>query len=140
MDYVQRLQEYRKKEIEVFQGLSLEDVNCVMNVLEKARESGKRIFICGNGGSASTASHYASDFNKGVNLGLLGIKSHSVENTTSASVVVSSDIPLYNFECLSDNISTLTAEANDESYDEVFSFSQNEYGRCSYRDFGLGKQ
>ena len=66
MDYLKELQDYRNREIEVYQRLNLEDVNTVMNVLEEARLSGKHIFICGNGGSAATASHYCSDFNKGV--------------------------------------------------------------------------
>ena len=57
MDYLKELQDYRNREIEVYQRLNLEDVNTVMNVLEEARLSGKHIFICGNGGSAATASH-----------------------------------------------------------------------------------
>lgn len=101
MNYITKLEAYRKREIEVLNNLSLEDVNVVMNVLERARIEGKRIFICGNGGSAATASHYACDFNKGVS-------EHQ-------------DLK-YNFECLSDNLATLMAVANDISYDEVFRF------------------
>lgn len=101
MDYIKELQAYRDREIEVYQRLNLEDVNKVMNVLEEARLSGKHIFVCGNGGSAATASHYAGDFNKGVS-------EHQERK--------------YNFECLSDNIPTLMAVANDISYDEVFRF------------------
>jgi D-sedoheptulose 7-phosphate isomerase len=70
-----------------------------MNVLEEARLNNKKIFICGNGGSAATASHFCCDFNKGVS-----------ENLTHK----------YNFECLSDNVPTMMAIANDISYDEVF--------------------
>ena len=33
-----------------------------------AFEDGKKIITCGNGGSASTASHYITDWNKMVNL------------------------------------------------------------------------
>ena len=102
MDYLKELQDYRNREIEVYQRLNLEDVNTVMNVLEEARLSGKHIFICGNGGSAATASHYCSDFNKGVS-----------ENQKEK----------YNFECLNDNLPMLMAVANDISYDEVFRFS-----------------
>ena len=72
-----------------------------MNILENARIEGKKIFICGNGGSAATASHFCCDFNKGVS-----------ENQDKK----------YNFECLSDNIPTMMAVANDISYDEVFRF------------------
>lgn len=101
MNYLNELQDYRNREIEVYQKLDLESVNMVMNVLEEARLLGKHIFICGNGGSAATASHYAGDFNKGVS-------EHQ-------------DVK-YNFECLSDNIPTMMAVANDISYDEVFRF------------------
>ena len=55
-----------------------------MNVLEEARLSGKHIFICGNGGSAATASHDAGDFNKGVNMGLLKLDGHSSDGTPNA--------------------------------------------------------
>ena len=102
--------------------LDLEAVNTVMNVLEEARKSGRRVFICGNGGSAATASHYAGDFNKGVNLGLLGIGDRSTDGIPNAERIKLADIPLYNFECLSDNVATMMAEANDESYAEIFRF------------------
>ena len=62
MDFMKELQGYRDREIEAYQRLNLEDVNKVMNVLEEARVEGRHIFICGNGGSAATASHYASDW------------------------------------------------------------------------------
>lgn len=85
----------------MYKNLDLKSVNIVMNVLEEARLSGKKIFICGNGGSAATASHFVCDFNKGVS-----------ENQEQK----------YNFECLSDNVPTMMAVANDMSYDEVFRF------------------
>lgn len=119
-DFIKELQGYRDREIEVFQKLNLEDVNKVMNVLEDARVEGRHIFICGNGGSAATASHYAGDFNKGVNMGLLNIDDHSSDGTPNIEKM--SDIPLYNFECLSDNVPTMMAVSNDEAYAEVFRF------------------
>lgn len=101
MNYVEELQKYREREIEAYRKLDLNAVNAVMNVLENARLGGKRVFICGNGGSAATASHFCSDFNKGVS-------EHQAQK--------------YNFECLSDNVPTMMAVANDISYDEVFRF------------------
>lgn len=101
MDYINELNAYREREIAVLNSLDLNSVNQVMNVLEDARLHGKRIFICGNGGSAATASHYCCDFNKGVS-----------ENQNDK----------YNFECLNDNIPTLMAVANDIGYEEVFRF------------------
>ena len=99
MNYTEDLKKYLELEIEVIKKLDLDEINTVMNVLEEARLAGKRIFICGNGGSAATASHFTGDFNKGLNE-VLDVK--------------------YNFECLSDNIAGMLAIANDYSYDEVF--------------------
>ena len=65
-DYTEEIKTYIRMEEQVLKNLPVEDINTVMNVLEHARLSGRRIFIGGNGGSASTASHYECDFNKGV--------------------------------------------------------------------------
>ncbi len=99
MNYVNDLRKYLKDEIDVINNLDLESINSVMNVFNKARVDGKQIYICGNGGSAATASHFASDFNKGV--------SANLEKK-------------YKFECLSDNVPMMMAVANDISYDEIF--------------------
>lgn len=98
-DYTEQINAYLEKEKEVLANLPIEDINAVMNLLEKARTQGKRIFICGNGGSASTASHFVCDFNKGVSLGQK-LK--------------------YDFECLSDNVPMMMAVANDIGYDDIF--------------------
>ena len=101
MDYTKELNAYREREMAVLKDLDLNSINCIMNVLEDARLQGKRIFICGNGGSAATASHFCCDFYKGVS-----------ENQKEK----------YNFECLNDNVPTLMAVANDIGYEEVFRF------------------
>lgn len=98
-DYTEEIRTYIRMEEDVLKNLPVEDINTVMNVLEQARLSGRRIFICGNGGSASTASHYECDFNKGV--------SYDQEIK-------------YDFECLSDNVPMMMAIANDISYDDIF--------------------
>ena len=120
-DYVNELIEYRNREIEAYQNLDLNDVNVVLNLFEEARLNGFHFFVCGNGGSASTASHYAGDFNKGVNMGLLSIDTHTHKYPV-AGIIKDSAIPLYNFECLSDNIPTMMAVSNDDTYDEVFRY------------------
>lgn len=78
---------------------NLENVEEIVHSLLAAYEAGKQIFIMGNGGSGSTASHFACDINKGVSLGL-----------EKRFKVIS----------LSDNIPTMLAYANDCSYDEIF--------------------
>lgn len=122
MDFCQRIKEYRDLEIKVLQSLDLESINKVMNVLENARKAGQHIFICGNGGSAATASHFAGDFNKGVNIGRIKNRLRDVASKSDAERISRSDIPMYNFECLSDNQSSMMAVANDESYAEIFRF------------------
>ncbi len=64
-----------------------------------AYENGRRIFVMGNGGSASTASHWVCDINKGTCLNLE---------------------KRFRMMCLNDSISTMMAYANDLSYEDVF--------------------
>ncbi len=70
-----------------------------IDVIRAAYESGKKIITCGNGGSAYTASHYITDWNKMINLAT-GKKFRGIS--------------------LCDNIGLVTAFGNDLSYDEVF--------------------
>lgn len=65
----------------------------IMDIVKIIKES-RIIFLCGNGGSASTASHLTNDFEKSCGLNIM---------------------------CLSDNIPLITAWANDERYDLIFS-------------------
>jgi D-sedoheptulose 7-phosphate isomerase len=67
--------------------------------LLSAYDSEKNVFIMGNGGSGSTASHFACDINKGC--------CFNVEKK-------------FKVICLNDNIPTMLAYANDLSYDKVF--------------------
>lgn len=101
IDYKEKLEAYLDEEVRIIRSLDINAISDVMNVLEEARLSGKKIFVCGNGGSAATASHFCCDFNKGVS-----------ENQDKK----------YDFECLSDNVATMMAVANDISYDEVFRY------------------
>lgn len=70
-------------------------VNSILDVYENKRT----IFIMGNGGSGSTASHFAGDINKGCCLDL----------DKKFKVI-----------CLNDNIPTMLAYANDLDYESVF--------------------
>ncbi len=101
MNYKKEIGQYLNDEIEVVKSLDINVIDQIMNEIKASQERGGHIYICGNGGSAATASHYCCDFNKGV--------SGDSEKDT-------------NFICLSDNTPTITAIANDISYDEVFSY------------------
>jgi D-sedoheptulose 7-phosphate isomerase len=71
-----------------------------IDLINEKFQAGKNIFTCGNGGSASTASHYITDWNKMINLAT-GKKFRGIS--------------------LCDNVGIMTAYANDISYDEIFS-------------------
>jgi D-sedoheptulose 7-phosphate isomerase len=67
--------------------------------LYRAYQDGKQVFVLGNGGSASTASHMAADLGK---------------NT------IGPNMPRFRIMSLNDNIPLLTALANDMGYHRVF--------------------
>jgi D-sedoheptulose 7-phosphate isomerase len=84
----------------VLQNLDIEAVLRVGETLARARSDGRTIYLAGNGGSAATASHWANDLGKATRRpGQKGVR------------VVS----------LGDQLSWLTALANDEGYERVFS-------------------
>lgn len=101
MNYVNDIRDYIALEIEVLKKLDAEQINAALNLLDETRQKKGRIYICGNGGSAATASHFQNDFNKGVSEYI--------------------DVP-FRFHCLNDNVATLMAIANDIGYEEVFRF------------------
>ncbi len=71
----------------------------IAEVLNDARIKGKNIYIFGNGGSGSTATHFACDINKGC----------SKEGHDRFKII-----------CLNDNIPTMLAYSNDIGYEFVF--------------------
>lgn len=70
------------------------------NVLFMARENRKKVFICGNGGSAANADHLANDF------------IYAMAKSTGAGIDAVS---------LCSNSAVLSCLANDVGYEEVFS-------------------
>lgn len=101
MDYTEEIRKYLALETEILTNLDLAQINAALNLLNETRLSKGRIYICGNGGSAATASHFQNDFNKGI--------SEYLETP-------------FRFQCLNDNIATIMAIANDIGYEEVFRF------------------
>ena len=100
-DYRKEISTYLEHEIATIKELEVDEINRALNLLESTFENGNTVYVFGNGGSASTASHYQNDFNKGV--------SEHIE------------IP-FRFQCLNDNVATLMAIANDIGYEDVFRF------------------
>jgi D-sedoheptulose 7-phosphate isomerase len=90
---------YKTELLKTIDAIDLDKVNQVIALFREAREKGRRIFVCGNGGSASTASHFACDVVKGA--------SYNRERR-------------FRIMALTDQLPTLTAYANDVGYDCVF--------------------
>lgn len=83
----------------LFSRVDLAAVSRFADLLEGTRRAGKQVFFIGNGGSAATASHFANDLGKGAR--------------------VEGAVP-FRALSLADNVSLITALANDEGYDRVF--------------------
>ena len=83
---------------------SMQDIKKVTNVLYDAYKKNKQIFIIGNGGSASTASHFACDLSKG-----------------TLQRVYDEKEKRFRVMSMTDNVALLTAFSNDLNYDHVFS-------------------
>jgi D-sedoheptulose 7-phosphate isomerase len=80
--------------------LPQEKIVGVIELLQAARLDGRQVFIMGNGGSASTATHFVCDLAK---------------NTRKDG------LPHFKVIGLTDNMALFSAYANDEGYENVFS-------------------
>ena len=74
-------------------------LNDIVSILIRTRNTGNRIFTCGNGGSASTSSHFVSDL----------LKTAITKNEKRFSAI-----------SLVDNFAINSAWANDVSFNDVF--------------------
>jgi D-sedoheptulose 7-phosphate isomerase len=92
--------EYLRRLSALLNSVDLDAFERVMEHLSSARDRGATIYVAGNGGSATTASHWVNDLGK--------------------AVKVSGGAPM-RVMSLTDNVSWLTALANDEGYARVFS-------------------
>lgn len=79
--------------------LDAHEFDAAIDLVRSAWQSDKQIIIFGNGGSALTALHYVTDWNKAIYLA----KGKPIRA-----------------RCLVDNIGLVTAYANDIAYDDVF--------------------
>ena len=84
----------------IIDSISREDLEKIIEMLLEAWRKGNRVFICGNGGSASTATHFACDL----------AKTASVEGKKRFKAIG-----------LNDNIPLMSAIINDSGFDNLFS-------------------
>lgn len=90
---------YKTQLLDAIAKIDTSGVDQAIQWFEEARDESKHIFVCGNGGSASTASHFACDIVKGA----------SYKRPARFRIMA-----------LTDSLPTLTAYSNDVSYDCVF--------------------
>jgi len=100
--------EYLAEFRELLDRIDYEEIARAVERLRGARDRGATIFIAGNGGSAATATHLVNDLGKATK---------------------QSGRPHLRVMCLSDNVSWLTALANDEGYDRVFTGQMENFAR-----------
>jgi D-sedoheptulose 7-phosphate isomerase len=93
------LQNYMDAYKKTLNTLPLHKIHDLILEFAKANNSGRQIFVCGNGGSAANASHLATDITKGA-----------------------SDKMQTRFKCISlnEHMSLITAISNDYSYKDIF--------------------
>jgi D-sedoheptulose 7-phosphate isomerase len=92
-------EQYKSELLRAIDTIDTGRVGVAIEWFQEARANGRHIFVCGNGGSASTASHFACDIVKGA--------SYQREER-------------FKIMALTDSLPTLTAYSNDVGYDCVF--------------------
>lgn len=98
-DFTKEYLNETKKSLDSIEGYLIDKIEKVVPILTKARQNGSTVFIMGNGGSASTASHFACDLSK---------------------LTITDNLPRFKAISLTDNIPTILAWANDNSYEDIF--------------------
>jgi D-sedoheptulose 7-phosphate isomerase len=93
------LSDYVNSQRQALESIPLDKVEELISIYRKAWEEDRQIFVFGNGGSASNASHFVTDLGKSA-----------------------SDKMGRRFRCISlnDNISWITAIGNDYAYEDVY--------------------
>ena len=91
---------YRDETLAQWRGLDLAAVTRLAEYVAECQDQGRQIFVLGNGGSAATASHWATDL----------CKTAEVKGKAPIKCV-----------SLTDNVSYITAIGNDLSFDDIFS-------------------
>ena len=101
------LSSYVQQQHLALDSIKLSDVESVIKLIESVHRNNGRILICGNGGNAANASHFATDLGKNGSLGM--------------------DSP-FKVLSINDNMAWITAIGNDYSFDDAFSRQLQSYG------------
>ncbi|MEI7719473.1 MAG: SIS domain-containing protein [archaeon] len=100
------IDKYLKETDDICRKINKEDLNKFIDILFSTWKSGKKVITMGNGGSASTASHFAADLSK------------TVANNSSMKEITS--LRGFKAMCLNDNPASLTAWINDSGWDKAY--------------------
>ena len=100
MTNIEFISDYLRQTAQIAGKVNKADIDKAIEILYRAWQDGKRVYTCGNGGSASTATHFACDLIKTVEGGgKRGFKA----------------------ECLNDNIPVVLAYINDNGFENLYS-------------------
>ena len=99
---------YRAEVLRAIESIDLDRVAQAIEIFARARDEGRHIFVCGNGGSAATASHFACEMVKGASY-----------NRPAR----------FRIMALNDSTPTLTAYSNDVSYECAFAEQLKNFAR-----------
>jgi D-sedoheptulose 7-phosphate isomerase len=103
------IRNYIEEQKKLLDALSEEEIHSILEIFLEAHQADRQIFVFGNGGSATNASHFATDLGK-----------------------CSSDSLSKRFRCfsLNENVSWITAVGNDDSYADIFVRQLENYARA----------
>lgn len=96
-----KIDNYKSRLCSAINAVSSESLVAAAELINDAINTGRNIFVCGNGGSASLSQHFSID---------MGLGNRKVNISKGARIID-----------LSSNAPILTATANDFHYEEVFS-------------------
>ena len=102
------IKNYLETHRKVIESIPIEKIDKLLTLFSKANQEERQIFIFGNGGSAASASHFATDLGKGA-----------------------SDKVSRRFKCfsLNETAAWMTAIGNDYSYEDIFVHQIKNYAK-----------
>jgi len=96
---IEFISDYLRETGEIAGKVNKSDIDKAIDILFRAWREGKHVYTCGNGGSASTATHFACDLVK------------TVEGPNKRG---------FRAECLNDNIPVVLAYINDNGFENLY--------------------
>lgn len=99
------IEKYLTESEKIVKKMPVKDIDTVIDILFHAWQEEATVFVMGNGGSASTASHFAADLAK---------------YPTPQNVSKNKNKKRFKALCLTDNMATISAWTNDNGFHTIF--------------------